>query len=183
MSFLSLTAFLFGVAGVWLTVKKTIWCWPVALVSVMASASEFYLQRLFGDMCLQGIYFIAGIYGWYYWNKRSGQDFLVQDTPRTALWPLFLLTLAQTLIYYLLLLHFKGDRPLFDAFLTAASLSATYMMTMKWKENWIAWAGIDLSYVILYGIKGMGLFALLYLCFAAMAVYGWTRWKSEALKK
>jgi nicotinamide mononucleotide transporter len=53
MSTLSILAFVFGLAGVWFTIQKNIWCWPLALVSVLASLLEFYQQKLFGDMGLQ----------------------------------------------------------------------------------------------------------------------------------
>ncbi|HQQ93016.1 MAG TPA: nicotinamide riboside transporter PnuC [Bacteroidia bacterium] len=176
MSVLSLIAFVTGVAGVWLTIRKNIWCWPVALVSVLSSALEFQQQRLFGDMSLQVVYFAAGIYGWIVWSRKSTETTEVRATPKTA-WPkLIAVTLLQMPLYYLLLKHFKGDRTILDAALTACSLSATYMMTMKWKENWIAWTGIDLAYVVLYLSKSMWLFALLYLFFALMAAYGWTQW-------
>ena len=78
-----------------------------------------------------------------------------------------------------MLKSFRGDQVLLDALLTAASLSATYMMTRRWTENWITWVGIDGTYVLLYLIKGMWLFALLYLFFTAMAYYGWIKWKEE----
>lgn len=182
MSVLSLIALLFGTAGVWLTIKKTIWCWPVSLVAVVASMYEFFEASLFGDFALQVFYFGAGIYGWYYWNRNSNPSFQVERVKEKYWVPLVAATFLQAILYYFLLVKFKGDQALFDALLTAGSLTATYMMTKKWLENWAAWALIDFAYVFLYGIKGMWLFALLYLFFAVMAYYGWIKWKAE-LKK
>ena len=179
MSLLAFVAFVFGIAGVWLTVKTSIWCWPVALISVLASAAEFYQVRLYGDMCLQAVYFIAGLYGWYYWNKKARETFKVEKTPPGLRFWLIVMTLLQCPLYYFLLLKFKGDQAFLDALLTSASLTATYMMSRKWRENWIAWVFIDLTYMILYSIKLMPLFALLYLFFAAMAYFGWRTWKTE----
>jgi nicotinamide mononucleotide transporter len=183
MSTLSIVAFVFGVAGVWFTIQKSIWCWPFALVSVLASSVEFYQQKLFGDMSLQAFYFAAGIYGWYYWNRKQKETFYVQVTPKRLWIRLLLITALQSLLYYILLKKLRGDQALFDAILTASSLTATYMMTRRWIENWMAWVIIDMAYVALYGIKCMWLFALLYFVFACMAWYGWEQWKTEALKK
>jgi len=183
MSILSILAFVFGLAGVWFTIQKSIWCWPLALVSVLASFIEFYQQKLFGDMGLQVFYFGAGIYGWYYWSKKQRQTFHVNHTPKGVWTLLFVLTLVQGIAYYFLLSTLRGDQALFDAVLTAASLTATFMMTKRWIENWLAWVIIDLAYVALYGIKNMWLFALLYFVFAGMAWYGWKQWKAEELKK
>lgn len=177
MTILSLIAFVFGVAGVWLTIKQTIWCWPVSIISVIASVIEFYKEHLFGDMSLQIVYFFAALYGWYFWNKQNAQEFSVTKMPSLFLWHMILITLVQSLIYYYLLIYFKGDRPLFDGILTAASLTATYMMTRKWLENWLTWVVIDAAYVVLYGIKFMWLFALLYLFFTLIAFFGWIKWR------
>lgn len=179
MNGLSIIAFLSGAAGVWLTIKKSIWCWPLALVSVLASAVEFYNQRLYGDMSLQVVYFFAGLYGWYYWQKRSGESFQPRRTASGAWIWLLWLTLAQGLAYFYILKRLGGDQILLDAFLTASSLTATYMMTRRWLENWLAWVFVDGIYVVLYALKHMWWFGALYLLFAAMAWYGYRSWKTQ----
>jgi nicotinamide mononucleotide transporter len=80
-------------------------------------------------------------------------------------------------VYYYLLVYFGGDRPLLDAILTATSLTATYMMTKKWVENWLAWTFIDGTYILLYGLKGMWLFCLLYFLFTIIAFFGYLKWR------
>lgn len=177
---LSLIAFCFGALGVWLTIKENIWCWPFSLISVIASMISFYQARLFGDMCLQVFYFFAGLYGWVYWSKQKQTAFSVEKVKLKFIPLLLIATIAQTILYYFLLLHFGGDRPLLDALLTAGSLTATYMMTKKWVENWATWVLIDGAYILLYGLKAMWLFALLYLLFTIMAFYGWQKWRKEA---
>jgi nicotinamide mononucleotide transporter len=176
VSALSIIAFVFGAAGVWLTIRQTIWCWPVSLVAVLASVAEFYNERLYGDMALQVFYFFAGVYGWMFWRRNLGRDFSVRRMPPAHWILLIAATALQSLVYYYIISYFRGDRALLDAVLTAASLSATYMMTRKWTENWITWVVIDAVYVYLYGVKQMWLFAALYLIFAAMAFYGWRSW-------
>lgn len=176
MSVLEVIVLLSGTLGVWLTIKENIWCWPASLVCVVLSVYTFYEQRLYGDMALQIIYFFLGIYGWVYWHEKKKEPFGVGRMP-LKLAPMFLLiTALQTALYYFLLLHFRGDFPLFDAVLTAASLTATYMMTKKWVENWLIWVVIDGTYIILYVLKDLWGLALLYLLFTGMAFYGWRKW-------
>ncbi len=176
MTLLGLIALIFGILGVVLTILQNIWCWPAALISAVASVAEFYQQKLFGDMALQIFYCFAGIYGWVYWNKNKTQKFIIAKTESQKIPLLMAATILQATLYYVLLTKFKGDKPLFDAILTAASLTATYMMTKKWLENWLVWVVIDGAYVLLYGIKHMWLFALLYLVFSIIAFYGWIKW-------
>ena len=177
MTGLGILAFIFGAAGVWLTVKQNILCWPISLVAVIASVIEFYRQHLFGDMTLQVFYFFASVYGWMYWNKKKDESFVTKHIDSKLIPLLLVITVIQAITYYYLLINFGGDKPLLDAILTAASLTNTFIMTKKWLENWLAWILIDISYVLLYGIKSMWPFALLYFLFAVMACYGWIKWK------
>ncbi len=179
MSLLGAIALISGVLGVLFTIMQRIWCWPLALISVVTSFLEFYEQRLYGDMALQGFYFVTGIYGWYYWKKNENKEFNVIHTPRTMWLFMFLATLIQSIIYYFLLKKLKGDQIEFDAILTACSITATFMMTKKWIENWAFWVLIDLAYVILYWKKEMPLFAVLYFVFTAMAAYGFYSWRTQ----
>lgn len=177
MSVPGIIALIFGVLGVIFTIRQSIWCWPFALIATLASISEFYAERLFGDMSLQVLYFFLGVYGWIYWKRKSKEPFTVKNTDPKS-WPfLILITVIQSVVYYYLLVYFGGDRPLLDGILTATSLTATYMMTKKWVENWLAWTLIDGTYILLYGIKEMWLFAVLYLLFTLIAFYGWLKWR------
>ena len=177
MTGLGILAFIFGAFGVWLTVKQNILCWPISLIAVIASVIEFYRQHLFGDMTLQVFYFFASVYGWLYWNKKKDESFVTKHIDSKLIPLLLVITVIQAITYYYLLIYFGGDKPLFDAILTAASLTNTFIMTKKWLENWLAWILIDISYVLLYSIKNMWPFALLYFLFAVMACYGWIKWK------
>src|SRR4051812_2740464 len=112
MSFWSLIALVSGTLGVWLTIRQTIYCWPVSLLAVVVSIIEFYNQRLFGDMSLQIFYFFAGIYGWIYWSKKQSESFIVSEVNINAIPFLIIITLVQSVVYYYLLIHFRGDRPL-----------------------------------------------------------------------
>jgi nicotinamide mononucleotide transporter len=182
MSLLDSIALIFGVLGVLLTIKQSIWCWPSALISVLASFAEFYNQRLYGDMLLQVFYFFSGIYGWYFWEKNKNATFTVQKINLKTIPLLLLVSAVLAIILFFILNYFKGDKVILDSILTALSLTATYMMTKKWIENWIAWVVIDFTYIILYTSKSMWLFAVLYFIFTLMAAYGFFRWK-KLLKK
>ncbi len=183
MSLLSIIAFITGVLGVWLTIKESIYCWPAALISVVTSMLEFLNEKLYGDMALQVVYFAAGVYGWIYWHKNQKTEFRVSAILPGNLFTLVLITAAQGILYYYLLSYFGGDKPVFDAVLTACSLTATYMMIRKWVENWLTWVFIDGAYVFLYAIKHMWLFSVLYLIFAAIALIGWLKWRKALSEK
>ncbi|HOZ87294.1 MAG TPA: nicotinamide riboside transporter PnuC [Bacteroidia bacterium] len=172
-----IVVFLLGAAGVWLTIRENIWCWPVSLVAVVISIVIFFDSRLYGDMALQIFYFFAGLYGWFYWNSNKNKAFVVQRAKLKEAPALIGITVLQVLLYYYLLLRFKGEQPLFDAILTAGSLTVTYMMTKKWLENWLIWVVIDVAYILLYCIKELWFFAALSLIMAILAAYGYFKWR------
>ena len=181
MPVLSIIAFVTGVLGVWLTIKQNIWCWPMALISTVAATIDFFTSRLFGDMSLQIFYFFAGIYGWIYWNREQKTGFEVTKMPLRFMPVIIVATIIQAVVYYKLLIHFNGARPMLDAVLTAASLTTTFMMTKKWVENWLIWVFIDGTYILLYALTDLWMYGALYLFFAVMALFGWLKWRKEVL--
>lgn len=174
-----IVVFIISALGVWLTIKQTVWCWPVSLVAVVVSIVILYDARLYGDMALQIFYFFAGIYGWIYWEKNKNQVFKVTSIDRSLIPILIGVTVFQGIAYYYLLVYFKGDRPLLDGVLTACSLTITYMMTKKWVENWLLWVFIDAAYVLLFCLKEMWFFAATNLLMAIIAYFGWLKWRKE----
>jgi nicotinamide mononucleotide transporter len=179
MTYWDVIALITGVLGVLLTVFESIWCWPMALISVVISIVTFYQNRLYGDMSLNVFYFFSGIYGWYYWNAHKGKSFKVSALPMKHL-PLIVGSIAvQSVVYYYVLTYFRSDQVLFDSILTACSFTCTYLMTRKWVENWLLWVMIDAAYVFLYIIKEMPTYALLYSFFTLMAAYGFYAWKKQ----
>ena len=176
-------ALLTGIAGVLLTIFESIWCWPVALISVVISGITFYSQNLLGDFSLQIFYFCSGIYGWFYWNRKKGNSFVVSNMPKKSILPIVLSIAIQSVIYYFLLRHFKSDQILFDSILTACSFTCTFMMAKKWIENWLIWIIIDAAYVVLYIIKELPTYAILYGFFSLMALYGFYSWKKQLIIK
>ena len=172
-------ALITGVLGVLLTVFESIWCWPMALISVIISTITFYDQRLYGDMSLNVFYFFSGMYGWYYWNTHQKKSFRVSPLPLKYLPYIAISIVAQSILYYYILTFFRSDQVLFDSILTASSFTCTYLMTKKWVENWLLWVMIDGAYVFLYIIKEMPTYAILYSFFTLMAAYGFYAWKKQ----
>lgn len=179
MDFWDVIALITGVLGVLLTVFESIWCWPMALISVVISTITFYHNRLFGDMSLNVFYFFSGVYGWYYWSARKRDTFRVSALPVKYLPYILISIVVQSVAYYYILTYFRSDQVVFDSILTACSFTCTYLMTKKWIENWLLWVMIDAAYVFLYIIKEMPTYAILYSFFTLMAAYGYYSWKKQ----
>ena len=61
-------AAIIGLAGVWLTTRQNIWCWPIGLVGVVLSMFVFFSAHLYYDFMLQIFYFFLTLFGWYNWT-------------------------------------------------------------------------------------------------------------------
>ena len=64
-----------------------------------------------------------------------------------------------------------------DAFTTAGSIVATWMLARKMLEHWLLWIVIDLVSLGMYLYKELYLTAFLFLVYTVMAVVGFREWK------
>lgn len=182
MGTLELLALIFGITGIILTIKESIWCWLADIISVAIQGYVCYKANLLGDSSLQIFYFISGIYGWVYWKKNYSINFKVSNMGNKNWAYVILSVIILSLILYPILAYFKSDRLIIESVLTAASLVCTYMMAKKWLENWFFWILIDLSYVYLYYVQGLHTMSILFIIYSSMAYYGYYTWKKQ-LKK
>lgn len=179
-SLIETTGVILGVAGVWLTIRQHIWCWPVGIVSVALFFVVFVEARLYGSAALQLAYVAISLYGWYVWrHPREGRrELAVTKAPARMLWALGAAAAAGTAI----LGTFLRDRtdavwPLVDAGTTSFSLAAQFMTTRKWIETWTVWIAVDVIYVAMYLSLGLVQTSGLYAAFLVLAVLGSREWR------
>jgi nicotinamide mononucleotide transporter len=173
-------AVIFGIAGVWLTIRQSVWCWPVGLVNVSLFAFVFFGSRLYGSAALQLVYVVISAYGWYKWLHPGdgGHVLLVSRTPRRWWLPLSAIGLAFGIAFGVFLRE-RTDAalPFVDAATTAFSLIAQWMITRKWIENWLIWIAVDTAYVGMYLSQRLYPTAALYAVFLVLAVFGYREWQ------
>lgn len=174
---------LFGVIGVWLTIRQNVWCWPAGIVNVTLFLAVFFQARLYGAMALQAVYLVLSLYGWYAWRNGGGErsPLTVCSIPRHWLGALLAAGAAGGVILGLFL-DYRTDAalPYWDAGTTAFSLVAQGMTTRKWVENWIVWIAVDLVSVGMFLYQGLYPTAGLYFIFLIMAMLGFREWKKTS---
>lgn len=178
-SALEAVAFATGAVCVWLTVKESVWNFPIGLVNTAGYSVVFYEARLFGDASLNVVYSILGLMGWYLWlfggEKRTALR--VSSASLSERVVVAIVVLASTLILWRTLHSLGGSSSFWDALTTSLSLGAQWMLNRKRLENWHVWIVADAIYVPLYIARGLNLTALLYAVFLGMAVLGLRRWR------
>lgn len=177
---LELIGFVFGIAGVWLTIRKNIWCFPVGIVNVLITAFLVFDKKLFADTLQQLVYFILLVAGWVLWikRKRIQQDIKIENTSikeYLILIPVYLS--GSFLMGWVLKNYSTASLPFADSFATVLCFMAQWMIAKRKIENWILWMVANLAYIIIYLIKDMPMYALLSAVYLAMAFMGYREWK------
>jgi len=177
---LELTAVIFGIISVLLSVRQNIWSWPTALINVALFFVLFYKSGLYSDMGLQFVYFILSLYGWYEWlyGGAGRTELRVSQTPPRV----YAILVAIGVVFWYGLSQITSRLPgtalpLLDAALTTGSLAAQWMMTRKLLENWALWIALDVVYVGMFIFKGLYLTAANYGVYLVLAVMGHIAWK------
>lgn len=175
-----IVAALFGLAGVYLTARENVWCWPVGVVNVAMYIAVFWQAKLYADMGLQAVYVVLCLYGWWAW-LRGGRGATALAVARAPAWALALGVLVGVVATWSLgsLLYARTDAalPFWDAGTTAFSLVAQWLQTRKWIENWPLWIAVDAIYVPMYVAKHLPATALLYAIYLVLAAVGWRAWR------
>jgi nicotinamide mononucleotide transporter len=91
-----------------------------------------------------------------------------------------LLTIA---LSFILIYFTDSPLPVWDAFTTAGSIVATWMLANKILENWLFWIIIDLISMGLYIYKGLYPTVVLFFVYSVMAVFGYIQWKESLTKE
>lgn len=174
----TLTAFL----NIYLAARANIWNWLFGIIAVTLYAIIFYQTRLYGDMSLQAVYLFFQFYGWQQW--KFGGDHAAQlpitKMPQIQYYILSGVFIILFALFYGILKHYTNSTtPLIDAFTTALSLIAQWMMCRKWLENWWLWIVMDFISLYMYTHKHLYLTTALYAVFIILCVMGYREWKKS----
>jgi nicotinamide mononucleotide transporter len=169
-----------GAISVWLAVRENVWNWWIGIVNNAVYLIVFFEGRLFGDASLQVFYIAISVYGivrWLHGGDRGGAAPVRRiGAAEAALLAVALLAATFGLQRYFAVLH--DAAPLLDAFTTAGSIIAQYMLARKYLENWLVWIVVDAVSIYLYVWKELQLTAALYALFLAMCIVGFVQWRA-----
>ena len=179
-----------ALAYLYFSVRQKIWLWPLGILTSLFYIYVFFEGNLYADMGLQIYYLVISFYGWYFW-LFGGKNNIRNSLKVTELGTKLSLSLIGTgiIIYWLLVFALKTIPPLldipasdllyWDAFTTAASVIATWMLARKILEQWLVWIIIDTVSMGMYIYKGLYLTSGLFFVYTLIAVYGYFEWKKD----
>ncbi|MFM7017102.1 MAG: nicotinamide riboside transporter PnuC [Bacteroidota bacterium] len=180
MDALEIIGFISGFAGVYLTIKKNKWCFPVGIINVVLSCLLFYESRLYADSLQQLVYIPLLIAGWLNWKTNTNEDFIVERLNKKEIFIYFLLFLSSgILLGYILKTNSNASFPWIDSLATTASFLAQYLIAKKKIENWFIWIVVNVVYIVLYLQKDLDLYAVLYFVYLLLAIKGFIEWRKS----
>lgn len=169
------------VASVLLTVRRSLWQYPVGIVATLLFLGLFWEAKLFASAGLQVLFLGVQVYGWWFWlYGDAGQR------PPTRSWPLArLLTVAAVAtvggaVAGTALGQLTDARlPLADSLILGLSLGAQFLLDRKVIEHWGVWALVNVLSIFVYASQGLNLTAVLYVALLANTGFGWLMWRRE----
>jgi nicotinamide mononucleotide transporter len=179
LKWLEFTGFFFGIAGVWLTIRKNVLCFPVGIVNVLITAYLVFDKQLFADTLQQLVYFVLLLYGWVQWSgKKNEQDIIIRKTTKEEYFILIPVFLAGSwLMGWLLKNYSSASMPYIDSYATVLCFIAQWMIAQRKIENWLLWMVANPVYITIYVIKGLPMYAILSGIYFLMAVAGYKKWQ------
>jgi len=179
-----------GLLYLYFSIKQKIWLWPLGLLTSALYVYIFLVTRFYADMGLNCYYVLISLYGWYYWihgNRETGNRKLkVSSVTRKQVVILSAIGIGIYIILVFLLQKIPGlldaevsELLYWDAFTTAASIIATWMLARKVIQHWLIWIVVDAVSLGLYLYKGMYPTVILFFVYTLMAYKGYIEWKND----
>ncbi len=190
--YIEVTGAVSGLVYLYFSINQKIWLWPLGIITSVFYVSVFFDNQLYADMGLNVYYVVISIFGWYHWlhpgkKEKKSDDSLVVQKLSVKAWFISLGVILGVMLFLALVLirvpSYIGispsDLPVWDAFTTAGSILATWMLAKKILDNWLLWIVVDSVSFGLYIYKELYATAILFLVYTVLAVVGYMKWKED----
>lgn len=176
-----------GLIYLYLEIKQNIWLWPVGIITSAFYIYVFFVSKFYADMGLQVYYLVISFYGWWHWLYGS-KDIQKEELPitRTSAKQWVYISLVTLVLFGVMVFILKrftdSPVPIGDAFVTAWSITGTWMLAQKLIEHWWVWIVVNLISLGLFIWKDLYPTSILFFFYFILAIYGYHQWKKEMVK-
>lgn len=186
ITFHEVAAATLSASAVWLTTRRSPWCFPVGLLSVSVYIWVYFGARLYSEVLLQCIWVAMLVTGWLRWLRHldgTGHVRVAALAPRLAAIHLLAGIGGGLALGYAMHRWTNASLPWLDAMLTALSLVGQLWQNRRHVAAWWMWIAVDLVYIGMFVNKHLFVTALLYAGFVALAVKGLRDWRRAARRE
>lgn len=173
-----------GIISVVLCAKGKISTYVFACVKVGLYAIIAYQNRLFGEVMLNGFYYLPmNIVGFYMWRKQkddAGTVIVRRLTPKQIILLIIGLLIAIT-AYWRVLVALGGNLQLIDSITTVLSIVAFLLQIGRFMEQWILWMIINVFSITMWSLllgtpEGSVTMIIMFSAYLINGVYGFRNW-------
>ena len=179
-----------GLTYLFLEYKANVWLWPVGILMSLFYVVIFFHGKFYADAVVYLYYIGANTYGLLKWTRSrnntlsadnaSDEALVITHTPKRQILPLAVVSVVLWGVLFWVLKTFTDSPvPVGDAFTTALSIVAMWMLAQKYLEQWLLWIVVNIVSTILYFWKGLYPTGVLFIVYVIVAVLGYFRWKKE----
>lgn len=188
-SLIGIVSAITGVICVVLVAKGKISNYAFGVVNVILYGYVAYTYTYYGDAMLNWLFYLpAQFIGFYYWSKQMNNDTVKMQQLTLLKTVLFTLGAAVVIAAYSVLLQYLGDKmPVADATTTVLSIVATFLMIMRYREQWTCWIIVNIVSIYMWATAtmasdGAGVATLMmWVVFLVNSIYGYVVWRRGAL--
>lgn len=181
VNYIEITGTITGFIYILYSIEGNKLLWLYGFLSSLLYVYVFFDSGLYADMSINFYYVVVSIYGWIHWTFRKEklqQEISISLTKRNEALVIALITIALFFIITFILKKYTNSTvPLWDAFISAASITATWMLARKMLEQWLIWIVVDGISVGLCIYKGLFPTAILFFVYTLLAYTGYIKWK------
>jgi nicotinamide mononucleotide transporter len=180
--YVELTGALFGIVCVILAAKQNIWTWPTGIIAVLVSVIFYYSKTMYASMYLQFVFLGFCVAGWIQWLYvgKDNERLKVTSVRGWYALGLFVFTMLSFILMGFVFDIYSNDQlPYLDAFATALSITAQWMMNNKQLESWLVWIIADITYTGIHYYMHDWFYFLLYLSYIFSAALAYFLWKKS----
>ncbi len=182
-NYIEILATITGLIYLVYSVKGNILLWLFGIITSALYVYVFFNSRIYADMSINIYYVIISIYGWVHWsyggsNKKVELP-VSRVTGKLSIILVFITLIIFLIIAYILNNYTDSDIAYWDAFVTSASITATWMLARKIMEHWLIWVVVDSISIGLYIYKGLYPTVLLFAVYTTLAAIGYFEWKKQ----
>lgn len=190
-TFFGFTVFITGVLCVVLAAKGNIWTYIFGMYNTFAYAYLAYANGLFGEMGLNLFFFVPmNIIGFILWKKRmNGNKVEMRGLKSKGMIITVLICVFGIVgLGFLLSLISGQNSPYIDATTNVLSITATFLMVWRYKEQWILYIVLNVFTILMWSLRTINgspdgvMMIVMWSAYLINAIYGYFTW-SRGVKK
>ena len=182
-NWIELAGSVLSIIYLYLSIKQRVSLWIFGFLCSLLYVVVFFQSKFYADMSLQFYYLGVSAFGWISWKAGKPENRkelpVKRTTPLSGAIILVIALVLYFLYYFILSEYTDSPLPKADAFTTALSIVATWMLARKMIENWWLWIIVDSVSAGLYFYKALYPTAILFVIYTVMAIIGYRQWKKS----